>query len=45
MTCFRCLHPLWNETLETDRGLRGKVVRVRDVAKALGIRSGENPSR
>jgi integrase len=39
------LKPLWNEKPKTASRLRGRVERVLDVAKAQGLRSGENPAR
>jgi integrase len=39
------LKPLWSDKPETASRLRGRIERVLDVAKAHGLRSGENPAR
>jgi integrase len=41
----KVLGPIWNEKPETARRLRGRIEKVLDYAKALGLRSGENPAR
>lgn len=42
---LRVLKPLWAETPETAKRLRGRIENVLDAAKAKGLRSGENPAR
>jgi hypothetical protein len=39
------LQPIWNETRETARRVRGRIERILDAAKAKGLRTGENPAR
>jgi integrase len=39
------LKPLWERRLVTAKRLRARIERVLDAAKALGLRSGENPAR
>ena len=39
------LKPIWTRVPETARRTRGRIERVLDVAKARGLRSGENPAR
>jgi integrase len=39
------LRPLWHEKPETASRLRGRIEKVLDLAKALGLRDGENPAR
>ena len=39
------LKPLWRSRLATAKRLRARMERVLDAAKALGLRSGENPAR
>ncbi|MDG4898059.1 integrase arm-type DNA-binding domain-containing protein [Mesorhizobium sp. WSM4976] len=41
----RVLRPLWTEKQETASRLRGRIEKVLDYAKAVGLRSGENPAR
>jgi integrase len=41
----KILRPIWNEKTETASRVRGRVEKVLDRAKALGLRSGENPAR
>jgi integrase len=41
----RILRPLWQEKQETASRLRGRIEKVLDYAKALGLRQGENPAR
>lgn len=41
----RTLRPLWTEKQETASRLRGRIEKVLDYAKAVGLRSGENPAR
>lgn len=42
---LRVLKPLWLTKPETASRLRGRIERALDFAKALGMRSGENPAR
>lgn len=42
---LRVLKPLWAETPETAKRLRGRIENVLDAAKAKGLRTGENPAR
>mgnify|MGYP003641591607 CR=1 FL=1 len=42
---LRVLKPLWAETPETAKRLRGRIENVLDAANAKGLRSGENPAR
>jgi len=42
---LRVLKPLWLAKAETASRLRGRMERVLDLAKARGMRSGENPAR
>ena len=39
------LKPLWSERPETASRLQRRIARVRDAAKAKGLRVGENPAR
>ncbi len=39
------LQPIWETKRETASRLRGRIELVLDAAKALGLRSGENPAR
>ena len=39
-----CLDPIWDDTNETARRLRGRIERVLAAAKAKGLREGENPA-
>ncbi|OYU35257.1 site-specific integrase [Novosphingobium sp. PASSN1] len=39
------LKPIWSKTPETAERLRGRIERVLDAAKAVGLRSGENPAQ
>lgn len=41
----RVLRPIWQEKSETASRLRGRIEKVLDYAKVLGLRSGENPAR
>lgn len=41
----RVLRPLWTEKQETASRLRGRIEKVLDYAKVVGLRSGENPAR
>ncbi len=41
----RVLRPIWTEKHETASRLRGRIEKVLDYAKALELRSGENPAR
>jgi integrase len=41
----RVLRPLWADKQETASRLRGRIEKVLDYAKAVGLRSGENPAR
>ncbi|MER8844041.1 MULTISPECIES: tyrosine-type recombinase/integrase [Mesorhizobium] len=41
----RVLRPLWAEKQETASRLRGRIEKVLDYAKAVGLRSGDNPAR
>ena len=41
----KALVPIWLTTPETASRLRGRIERVLDVAKARGLRIGENPAR
>lgn len=41
----RVLAPLWSQKHETASRLRGRIEKVLDYAKALGLRDGENPAR
>src|SRR5215470_11498485 len=41
----KILRPIWNEKTETASRVRGRIERVLDRAKALGLRSGDNPAR
>jgi len=42
---LQVLRPLWADTPETAKRLRGRIENVLDAAKAKGLRSGENPAR
>ncbi|MGJ8620671.1 MAG: tyrosine-type recombinase/integrase [Methylophilaceae bacterium] len=39
------LKPIWDEKTETASRVRGRIEKVLDYAKALGVFSGENPAR
>src|SRR6202000_2629083 len=39
------LKPIWNDLPETASRVRGRIGRLRDAAKAQGLRNGENPAR
>ena len=39
------LSPIWSTKSETASRLRGRIERVLDAARAMGLRSGENPAR
>lgn len=41
----KILRPIWNEKTETASRVRGRIEKVLDRAKALGLRSGDNPAR
>jgi integrase len=41
----RVLRPIWLEKHETASRLRGRIEKVLDYAKAVGLRDGENPAR
>ena len=41
----RCLRPIWTEKAETASRTRGRIEAVLDYAKAIGLRTGENPAR
>lgn len=41
----KILRPIWNEKTETASRVRGRVEKVLDRSKALGLRSGDNPAR
>ena len=41
----RILKPIWQEKQETASRLRGRIEKVLDYAKAIGLRDGENPAR
>jgi integrase len=42
---MKVLQPIWNEKTETANRLRGRIQNVLDRARALKLRSGENPAR
>ncbi|NWL80578.1 integrase [Pseudomonas taiwanensis] len=42
---IRALRPIWNAKPRTANEVRGQIESVLDSAKALGLRSGENPAR
>jgi integrase len=42
---MKILQPIWNEKTETANRIRGRIEKVLDRAKALKLRSGENPAR
>lgn len=42
---LKVLRPIWNETPETARRVRGRIESVLDAAKAAHLREGENPAR
>jgi integrase len=42
---IKILQPIWNEKTETASRVRGRIEKVLDRAKALKLRSGENPAR
>lgn len=41
----KILRPIWNGKTETASRVRGRIEKVLDRAKALGLRSGDNPAR
>lgn len=41
----KILRPIWNEKTETASRVRGRIEKVLDRAKALGLRAGDNPAR
>jgi integrase len=41
----RVLRPIWTEKSETASRLRGRIEKVLDYARALGLRNGDNPAR
>jgi integrase len=41
----KILRPIWNKKTETASRVRGRIEKVLDRAKALGLRSGDNPAR
>lgn len=42
---LKVLRPIWNDTPETARRVRGRVEAILDAAKAAHLREGENPAR
>jgi integrase len=42
---MKCLEPMWRDTPETAKRVRGRIEAVLDWAKAHDHRSGENPAR
>ncbi len=42
---LKILQPIWNAKTETASRVRGRIEKVLDRAKALKLRSGENPAR
>lgn len=42
---MKVLQPIWNTKTETASRVRGRIEKVLDRAKALKLRSGENPAR
>src|SRR4051794_26482139 len=42
---MKILQPIWNTKTETASRVRGRIEKVLDRAKALKLRSGENPAR
>lgn len=42
---MKILQPIWNNKTETANRIRGRIEKVLDRAKALKLRSGENPAR
>jgi integrase len=42
---MKILQPIWNTKAETASRVRGRIEKVLDRAKALKLRSGENPAR
>src|SRR5258708_511085 len=42
---MKVLQPIWNTKTETANRVRGRIEKVLDRAKALKLRSGENPAR
>jgi integrase len=42
---MKVLQPIWNQKTETANRIRGRIEKVLDRAKALKLRSGENPAR
>ena len=41
----KILRPIWNDKTATASRVRGRIEKVLDRAKALGLRSGDNPAR
>lgn len=41
----KILRPIWTEKTETASRVRGRIEKVLDRAKALGLRAGDNPAR
>lgn len=39
------LHPIWPTKPETAKRLQGRIERLLDAARAVGLRSGDNPAR
>lgn len=42
---MKIVQPIWNVKTETANRIRGRIEKVLDRAKALGLRKGENPAR
>lgn len=42
---MKIVQPIWNDKTETANRIRGRIEKVLDRAKVLGLRSGENPAR
>ncbi|WP_150667378.1 tyrosine-type recombinase/integrase [Pandoraea anhela] len=42
---LRVLRPIWSKKTETANRLRGRIERILDAARVLGMRTGENPAR
>lgn len=42
---LKVLQPIWQQVPETASRLRGRIENVLDAAKAMGLRTGENPAR
>jgi integrase len=42
---LKILQPIWNDKTETANRVRGRIEKVLDRAKALKLRTGENPAR